>query len=134
MSVYRLKDKPHGKLRGLPWRAVVPREGQSPLRKQFRSRDEATIWESEQRRVERLKDIPAYRQAQELQTLKNVTVRDLIDDYINSKPNVHPNNIHHTTPICSGRYLREISTGIHCTGFQQVDRQETTRNMETTGQ
>ena len=93
MSVYRLKDKPHGKLRGLPWRAVVPREGQSPLRKQFRSRDEATIWESEQRRVERLKDIPAYRQAQELQTLKNVTVRDLIDDYINSKPNVHPNNI-----------------------------------------
>jgi integrase len=93
MSVYRLKDKPHGKPRALPWRAVVPREGQNPLRKQFRSREEATVWEGEQRRVERLKDIPAYRQAQELQTLKNVTVRDLIDDYINSKPNVHPNNI-----------------------------------------
>src|SRR5690349_15028308 len=93
MSVFKLKDKPHGKSRQLPWRAVVPRSGQSPLVKHFADKQEAVIWEAEHKKQQRLKDIPEFRQSHELKTLKSVTVKDLIDDYINSNPNIHPNNI-----------------------------------------
>ena len=87
MSVYRLKDKPHGKARKLPWRVVVPRAGQKPLKKQFADRNEAVVWEAERKKKERLKDVPEFKRTQELKNLRSHTVRDLVFDYIKANPN-----------------------------------------------
>jgi integrase len=93
MSVYRLKDKPHGKPRKLPWRAVAPRQGETPLKKQFADRQEAIIWEAERRKEERLKDVPEFQRAQELKNLRQHTVRDLVFDYIKANPEMNTNDI-----------------------------------------
>jgi integrase len=93
MSVYMLTDRPHGKPRTLPWRAVVPRQGQKPLIKQFASKAEAIIWESEFRKQERLKDAPEYKYSLELKHLRQHSVRELIYDYIKSNPTLNTNNV-----------------------------------------
>jgi integrase len=86
MSVYKLRDKPHGKARKLPWRAVVPREGQKRLIQHFLTREEANMWEAERRKEQRLNDVPEFQHAQELKNLRNITVRDLIFEYIKANP------------------------------------------------
>ena len=93
MAVYRLKDKPHGKARKLPWRAVVPREGQKPLKKQFADRNEATIWEAERKKEERLRDVPEFQRTQELKNLRQHTVRDLVFDHIKRHPDMNTNEV-----------------------------------------
>src|SRR5262245_31705353 len=93
MSVYRLKDRPHGKPRKLPWRAVVPRPGQTPLKKQFADRQEATVWEAERKKEERLRDVPEFQRSQEIKSLRQHTVRDLIFDHIKANPGMGSNDI-----------------------------------------
>jgi integrase len=89
MSVYRMKDKS----RALPWRAVVPREGQKPLIQQFASRGEALMWENEFRKRERLRDVPEYQQALQIQKLGGITVNDLVEYYIADHPSISKNDL-----------------------------------------
>jgi integrase len=88
MSVYRVQSG------NLHWRAVVSRKDQPRLIKHFPTRAEANMWEEEQKRAERLKDVPEYRQARELKQLAQFVVHDLVDDYIkHNASSLHPNNI-----------------------------------------
>jgi hypothetical protein len=93
MSVYKLKDRPHGKPRTLQWRAVVPRAGQKPLIKQFADKTEAIIWEEEFRKQERLKDAPEYKYSLELKNLRQHSVRELIFDHIKNNPTLSTYNV-----------------------------------------
>jgi len=93
MSLHHLKDRPHGNPRKLPWRAVVARKGQKPLAKQFATREEASIWEAELKKQERLRDAPEYKQSQELKALRQRTIRDLIFDYIKSHPEMNTSDV-----------------------------------------
>jgi integrase len=93
MSIHRLKDKPHGKARKLPWRAVVSRKNQKPLIKQFSDRQEAILWEAERRKEQRLQDVPEFRRAKELENLRKLSVRDLIFDYIKQNPKLGTTDI-----------------------------------------
>src|SRR6516165_9226795 len=90
MSVFKIKA---GKARTLPWRAVVSRKGQKPLVSHFANRLEAQMWEAEQRKAFRLRDVPEYRQAQELQSLRSYSVRDLVFDHIRLNPALGTNDI-----------------------------------------
>jgi integrase len=90
MSVFKIKT---GKTRTLPWRAVVSRKGQKPLVSHFANRLEAQMWEAEQRKAFRLRDVPEYRQAQELQSLRSYSVRDLVLDHIRLNPALGTNDI-----------------------------------------
>ena len=51
------------------------------------------MWESEHRKAQRLRDVPEYRQAQQLQTFGQCTVGQLVQDYIDSNPSIHGTNI-----------------------------------------
>ena len=98
MSVKKLQD---GK-RNLPWRAVVGRKGQGRLTKQFATRQEAKDWEQEMMKQERMRDVPAYRQMAELKELGKHTVRDLVEHYIASNPQLGKNTL-----IALNAFLRE---------------------------
>jgi integrase len=78
MSVYRMKDKS----RKFPWRAVVPRKDQKPLIRQFATRQEATLWEEEFRKRERLRDVPEFQQRIQVQELGGISINDLVEYYI----------------------------------------------------
>jgi len=83
MSIHKLTDKPHGKKpRKLPWRAVVSRKGEKPIVKHFASRNEAIMWEAARRQEQRLQDVPEFRRQRELEKLRQVSVRDLIFEFI----------------------------------------------------
>jgi integrase len=99
MSVFKLKD---AKARKLPWRAVVARQGQSRLSKQFPTRQEAELWEQEHKKQERLRDVPEYQRMVELKELARHTVRDVVEFYIASNPNLSRNNL-----ITLNAFLRE---------------------------
>jgi predicted HTH transcriptional regulator len=106
MSVYRMKDK----TRKFPWRAVVPRNGQKPLIKQFATRQEAQLWEEEFRKRERLRDVPEYQQRIQVQELGGVTVNDLVESYISEHPSISKNELialkaFQRENICSKRIL-----------------------------
>jgi integrase len=90
MSVFKLKDT---KSRSLPWRAVVPRQGQGRLTKQFPTRQEAEMWEGEMMKRERLRDVPEYQRAVELKELGQHTVRNLVEFYIASNANLPKNTL-----------------------------------------
>jgi integrase len=90
MSVFKLKD---AKVRKLPWRGVVQRQGHSRLTKQFPTRQEAELWEQEQKKRERLRDVPEYQRMVELKELGQHTVKDVVDFYIASNPHLSRNNL-----------------------------------------
>jgi len=90
MSVFKLKDS---KSRSLPWRAVVPKQGGGRLTKQFATRQEATDWEREMKTQERMKDVPAYRQMAELKELGQHTVKDVVQFYVESNPQLPKNTL-----------------------------------------
>jgi integrase len=90
MSVNKLKD---AKSRNLPWRAVVPREGQPRLTKHFATRQEAELWEQEHKKRERLKDVPEYQRMTELKELGQHTVKDVVEFYISSNKQLSKNNL-----------------------------------------
>src|SRR5437764_11075139 len=113
MSVYRLTDKP----RKSPWVAVV-RQGGRIRRKLFPNQKDASLWEREMRRQEQFKEIPEIARLQEVQALKGITVRDLIADYINAKPDVHPNNI-----ITLNQFARESIAAKSVLDFTEQDAQ-----------
>jgi integrase len=87
MSVFKLKS------RNLPWRAVVSRKGSKPLIKHFPVRAEAEMWEAEHKKAERLKDVPEFKQAQQLKIFGQCTVAELVQDYIDSNQSIHGTNI-----------------------------------------
>jgi integrase len=89
MSVYKMKDK----ARDLPWRAVISRKHQPPLRKHFATREEAQMWESYHRKAERLRDVPEFRAAADLQKFAKVSVKDLVEDFIIDHPAMNRNDV-----------------------------------------
>ncbi len=93
MSIHRLTDKPHGKARKLPWRAVVSRKHEKPLVKQFADKREAILWEAERRKEQRLRDVPEFRRAKDLENLRNVSVKDLIHEHIKQNPDLGPTDV-----------------------------------------
>jgi integrase len=99
MSVFKLKD---AKARSLPWRAVISRHGSGRLTKQFPTRQEAEMWEEEQKKRERLKDVPEYQRMVELKELAQHTVRDLVEYYIANNQHLGRNNL-----ITLNAFLRE---------------------------
>jgi len=42
---------------------------------------------------DRLRDVPEYQQAKQLRIFGQCTVKELVQDYINSKPTIHPSNL-----------------------------------------
>src|SRR5262249_30111087 len=90
MSVFKLKD---AEARNLPWKAVVGRQGLPRLNKCFATRQEAKDWEQEMKKQERMKDVPAYRQMAELKELAQHTVKDVVEFYIESNPQLSRNNL-----------------------------------------
>src|SRR5262249_9541283 len=99
MSVFKLKD---AKSRSLPWRAVVPKQGGGRLTKQFATRQEADMWEQEQKKRERLRDVPEYQRIAELKELAQHTVKDVVDFYIANNRHLSRNNL-----ITLKAFLRE---------------------------
>jgi integrase len=78
MSVYKMKDRPHGRPRKKPWRAVVPRKDGPPRRRQFEKEEHARMWHERMSLDEWMKDVPEHRKRRELEDLRKYTVRDMI--------------------------------------------------------
>jgi integrase len=119
MSVFKLKD---GKSRKLPWRAVVPRQGQSRLIKQFATRQEAELWEREHKKRERLKDVPEFQRAVQVQELRQHTVGDLVEHYVEHNQHLSRNNL-----ITLRAFLRE---DISEKNLLELTRQDVNRFIE----
>jgi integrase len=113
MSVFKLKD---AKSRSLPWRAVVSRQGNGRLTKQFATRQEAELWEQEHKKRERLKDVPEYQRMTELKELGQHTVKDVVEFYIASNKQLSKNNL-----ITLKAFLRE---GISSKNLLQLTKQD----------
>jgi integrase len=114
MSVYKMKDKS----RKFPWRAVVPRNGQKPLIKQFATRAEAELWEQEFRKRERLREVPEYQQRIQVQELGSITVNDLVEYFIKEHPSISKNDLitlraFQREKICSKRILDLSRQDVH---------------------
>ena len=113
MSVFRLKDS---KSRSLPWRAVVSRRGQKRLMKQFATRAEAEMWESEHKKQERMKEIPEYQQMEQYKLLVQHTVKDLIEYYITNNRHLSKNEL-----VTLHAFLRDDICGKNLMELSDVD-------------
>ena len=113
MSVFKIKA---GKARTLPWRAVVSRKGQKPLVSHFANRLEAQMWEAKQSKAFRLRDVPEYKKAQELQSLRRYSVRDLVLDHIRLNPALGTNDI-----LALHQFARESVAGKSVLDFSEQD-------------
>src|SRR5215813_12230251 len=99
MSVFKLKD---AEARNLPWKAVVGRQGLPRLNKCFATRQEATDWEQEMKKQERMRDVPEYQRRAELKELGQHTVKDVVEYYIANNRHLSRNNL-----ITLKAFLRE---------------------------